>query len=355
MSHTVNAELLSSDTAIALSQNSAVASLDRISKIDVTAVITDATPSDKTFDTGTMEVQTFTFPAKAASTAGDYIAFYDTNGNQWAISLNKSGSDPAPTGAIYTAIPSGRKVHVDISADTTAAQVAARVETAVDALTGFTALIVTDDSAADGTMTFTQTVPGNVANAVPKSADDAGAGSITAANTTQGVATEVNPTANTVTVPSHGYTTGLKVTALTTTGTLPAGLSTGTVYYIIVVDSDTIKFATSQANALAGTAVDITGYGTSTAVHTIDVAATVAGTAKLQKTNDTPGMVDLGTATWVDLDDTEVDNGNNSYTISAGATKNWAVWNVGFRALRVNYTMTSGAVTARTRLHGKGV
>jgi hypothetical protein len=51
---------------------------------------------------------------------------------------------------------------------------------------------------------------------------------------------------------------------LTTTTTLPAGLSLATDYYIIKVTDLTVKFATSYANAVAGTAVNITDAGTGT-------------------------------------------------------------------------------------------
>jgi len=55
---------------------------------------------------------------------------------------------------------------------------------------------------------------------------------------------------------------------LTTTGTLPAGLSLATPYWLHGLSgTTTFKLATSQANALAGTAVDITDAGTGT--HTI--------------------------------------------------------------------------------------
>ena len=54
---------------------------------------------------------------------------------------------------------------------------------------------------------------------------------------------------------------------LTTTGTLPAGLATGTTYYVIPVSSTTIKLATTRANAIAGTAINITDTGTGT--HTV--------------------------------------------------------------------------------------
>lgn len=51
---------------------------------------------------------------------------------------------------------------------------------------------------------------------------------------------------------------------LTTSGTLPAGLATATDYYVIKVTDTTCKFATSYANAVAGTAIDITDAGTGT-------------------------------------------------------------------------------------------
>lgn len=51
--------------------------------------------------------------------------------------------------------------------------------------------------------------------------------------------------------------------------TLPAGLSANTTYYVIFQSSTTFKLATSFANALAGTAIDITDTGTGT--HTVQV------------------------------------------------------------------------------------
>ena len=47
-------------------------------------------------------------------------------------------------------------------------------------------------------------------------------------------------------------------------GALPAGLAGSTDYWLIVLSANTFYFATSKANALAGTRVDITGAGTGT-------------------------------------------------------------------------------------------
>ena len=67
---------------------------------------------------------------------------------------------------------------------------------------------------------------------------------------------------DTMTATAHGKVTGFGPVRLATDNALPAGLATATNYWLIVVDANTVKFASSEANALAGTAVDITGTGT---------------------------------------------------------------------------------------------
>lgn len=63
-----------------------------------------------------------------------------------------------------------------------------------------------------------------------------------------------------------GMVTGLAVT-LQTSNTLPAALGTLTTYYIIVVDSITVKFATSLSNAGLGIAISLSDDGTGS--HTL--------------------------------------------------------------------------------------
>lgn len=69
------------------------------------------------------------------------------------------------------------------------------------------------------------------------------------------------------TAAGHGLLTGDGPVRLTTSNTLPAGLSLATDYYIIKLSADTFSLATTRTNAYAGTAVDITGTGTGT--HTL--------------------------------------------------------------------------------------
>lgn len=98
-----------------------------------------------------------------------------------------------PTGAIWTAIPANKKGQADISGATTAANVAAIFETAFDALTGFTSVVTSDDTAADGTMLMTAVVDGPALGAgqVLAADDSAVSNALAIANTTTAVSTGV--------------------------------------------------------------------------------------------------------------------------------------------------------------------
>jgi len=59
----------------------------------------------------------------------------------------------------------------------------------------------------------------------------------------------VNVTNNTLTVSSHGYNTGDVIIYDRNNGTIVTGLTNYSPYYVIVVNSNTIKLATSATNA----------------------------------------------------------------------------------------------------------
>lgn len=82
---------------------------------------------------------------------------------------------------------------------------------------------------------------------------------------TADTSTELLTFTSTANFPSN-ILTGTRV-RLTTTTTLPAPLATATDYYVIRVSDSTCKLATTYANAIAGTAIDITTTGTGT--HTM--------------------------------------------------------------------------------------
>ena len=85
------------------------------------------------------------------------------------------------------------------------------------------------------------------------------------ANTITLHTTPGNATAGTPTVDLTAIGAGLQT--FTVQGTVAPPLIDNTVYFVIVVDSNTIKLASTSTNATAGTAIDITGVGTG--VHTL--------------------------------------------------------------------------------------
>lgn len=102
---------------------------------------------------------------------------------------------------------------------------------------------------------------------------------------------------DTFTLEEHNYDTGDGPYQVDTDNTLPAGLAGSTDYWIIKVDEDTFKLATSYANAIAGTAVNVTDAGTGS--HTIDGTVAIA---------EAPAGTD--------------NNGNGSVLLSAAALGN---------------------------------
>ena len=71
----------------------------------------------------------------------------------------------------------------------------------------------------------------------------------------------VNISNEQITIDNHGMSTGQTLLYDNGGGTALAGLVDDTVYYVIKVDSNTIKLATNSSNATAGTAINLTGTG----------------------------------------------------------------------------------------------
>jgi hypothetical protein len=99
------------------------------------------------------------------------------------------------------------------------------------------------------------------------------------------------------TATAHGLKTGNPVQTTNSGGGLPTGLSAATVYWAIVVDALNFQLATTRANALAGTQINITDAGTGTQTATT-IATLAAGSM----------YVPLGTQTLL--------NGNDGTTLS---------------------------------------
>lgn len=102
---------------------------------------------------------------------------------------------------------------------------------------------------------------------------------------------------------------------LTTTGTLPAGLSTGTVYYGRFQTLTTFKISTTLANAINGVYVNITSAGTGT--HTL--TTTDIGTIKCSTRDLRTGVVyavDSNNYVWMSI----VPGGTLGWTLISGNT-----------------------------------
>lgn len=116
-----------------------------------------------------------------------------------------------------------------------------------------------------------------------------GSSESTATSTHTFVEADISVADNTITEANHGLTTGQTI-VFTTTGTLPAELTPGATYYVIVASSSTYKVAATLALAIAGTAIDLTDDGATVGVHTATFQTYVpvrvnVGSADGSKTN----------------------------------------------------------------------
>lgn len=77
--------------------------------------------------------------------------------------------------------------------------------------------------------------------------------------------TAVDTTDETLTIVDHGYQTGDYLNYVRTGGTTDiGGLTSGNSYFVLVIDKDTVKLASTVANLQSNTAIDLTGAGDGT-------------------------------------------------------------------------------------------
>lgn len=148
-------------------------------------------------------------------------------------------------------------------------------------------------------------------------------------------ATDINITTDIFTSAAHGFTTGLKV-QVSTSLTLPAPLVAVTDYFIIVVDTNTFKLATSLAFALVGTQIDITTTGTGN--QTVTPTALTAASVKLQKSNNSIVWIDDAAAT----------------SITASVNLIFEKVDPTYKYARLQYTLTAGVMAANNLILAKG-
>jgi hypothetical protein len=136
---------------------------------------------------------------------------------------------------------------------------------------------------------------------------------------------------------SHGFTTGLLV-RVSSTVTLPAGLSAGTDYYVIVGGVNTFSLSDSYAHAIAGT--DIINIGDAgTGVHTITPTPIAGCSVKLECSNN-------GTK-WDDV-------ASGSVSITADVIKTLNFSGIYYKYVRAVFAITAGQVVLSGSLFTKG-
>lgn len=116
---------------------------------------------------------------------------------------------------------------------------------------------------------------------------------------------------DTIAYPAHVFSTGDYVNYAINGGTTITGLTGGNNYYVIRVDGNTIKLATSLANANAGTAIDLTGLGVGT--HTIKLIPAAYFVDTTEATIASNRATGLKTAGW---------NKYTTYTDANGKVRN---------------------------------
>ena len=162
-----------------------------------------------------------TFQEPGSTGSGDYLVLEDSAGLLWAAAADLTGSDPAPTGAVWTSIPGARKTLADLSSAATAEDVALAFDTAFNSLTGFGDSFNTDWTFVPGSVNIDE-LPAGSANstATPHNSGDTGAGSIT----TEVIAPGGAPTTYSITLSPND---SLDIAALPLRSVCRVAVSTG--------------------------------------------------------------------------------------------------------------------------------
>jgi hypothetical protein len=112
--------------------------------------------------------------------------------------------------------------------------------------------------------------------------------------------TGVDEASNTFTVNSHSFVTGDRI-LVSSTGTIPGGLAANAPYFIIVSSVNSIKFATSYANAVASSEIDIQTAGSGTITVASDEIFTLTRSGSSGNVTVKKGDVTVATFTNINV------------------------------------------------------
>jgi len=107
---------------------------------------------------------------------------------------------------------------------------------------------------------------------------------------------------NAITITAHGWLTGYTVVYDNNGNTSLTNLTDGSVYYVIKIDADTIKLATSRANAIAGTVITLSATGGSE-THKLQQYTVNKQRVRWSGLNDTATWEDGGQSSQSDYQD----------------------------------------------------
>jgi hypothetical protein len=163
-----------------------------------------------------------------------------------------------------------------------------------------------------------------------------------------GASSDIDIVNDVITKENHGFTLGLGVLISTTGSNLPpTGLFSGTTYYVIKVNDNKYSLASSQANALAGTKVDITGVtdGSVASAYPVPLSQAAGNGFYWSFSNDAVTF-----STW-----TAVNTSISSATYSGtGGNMNWDFGSFNYKYIAVNFLKpTAGAIRLFIKLYGK--
>jgi flagellin-like hook-associated protein FlgL len=189
-------------------------------------------------------------------TSGQYFLL-DSSTSQYYVWYNVAGGggDPLVGGRIG--------LQVNINNGDSATSIAAATAAIINPRAELTA------SSVAGLVTISDVNNGTVPDAA-----NFNVGSTTVVTAQDGSASAVDIVTESITANNHGLTTGTQI-QLSTTGTLPGGLSTATNYWVIQVDSNTLKLASSLANAMTNNPINLTTFGSGT--HSISSSGNASG------------------------------------------------------------------------------
>lgn len=243
----------------------------------------------KTIASGIAQTETVTCPDGSGVDPSEFLVIngIKTDGTSisYAASASISGS-AQPTASQWLAIPVLQRASFSLTGSETDDEVAAAFVAAFNGITGFTANVTLTDNS-DGTFTIINVTFGVGTPAADYFTAGQPSTAFTIVVNNAGTASAVNVANDLFTSVGHTFITGTKV-ALTKSGSFAPAPLTVTNYWVIKISADTFKLATSLANSLAGTAINITTQGSSGNTTTLTPEAISGASVKLQQSNSNP-------------------------------------------------------------------